>query len=95
MADGNDAKNHLEDVFQFTFGGAQKVGFSTNFESFTSPGGAQLYSIWSSIKLEQNLLLQPSERLFWMQDIAMMTESFWRTAIRNNIVIATEEPSPL
>jgi hypothetical protein len=95
MTSGKDAKNHLEDVFQFTFGGAQKVGFSTNFESFTSPNGAQLYSIWSSIKLEQNLLLQPSERLFWMQDIAMMTESFWRTAIRNNIVIAAEEPSPL
>jgi hypothetical protein len=95
LANGSDTKKHLEDVFQFTFSGAKKVGFSTNFELFTSPSGAELYSIWSSIKLEQNLLLQPSERLFWMQDIAMMTESFWRTAIRNNIVISAEEPSPL
>lgn len=91
----DDQKKYLDDIFQYTFGGAKKVGLSTNFEPFISPNGVQLYSIWSSIKLEQNLLLQPSERLFWMQDIAMMTESFWRTAIRNNIVISAEEPSPL
>lgn len=85
----------LKKTFQFTFGGAEKVGFTTYFEPAQSPNQKQIISIWSNIKLEQNLLLQPSDRLFWMQDIAMMTESFWRTALRNNVQISSEEPSPL
>jgi hypothetical protein len=88
-------QSQLEQTFQFTFGGAQKVGFSTYFEPAKSPSGRSIISIWSSIKLDQNLLLQPSDRLFWMQDIAMMTESFWRTALRNQVSLSTEEPSPL
>jgi hypothetical protein len=91
----SQAVAHFEDIYKYTFGGAKKVGFTTNFEPFTSPTGNQLVSIWSSVKLDQNLLLQPSDRLFWMQDIAMMTESFWRTSLRNNVVLSYEEPSPL
>jgi hypothetical protein len=86
---------HFENIYQYTFGGAKKVGFTTNYETFTSPKGNQLISIWSSVKLDQNLLLQPSDRLFWMQDIAMMTESFWRTSLRHNVALSHEEPSPL
>ena len=85
----------LKELFQFTFGGAQKVGFSTYYESALSPKGQPIVSIWSSIKLAENLLLSPSDRLFWTQDIAMMTESFWRTAIRNGVSTCSEEPSPL
>ncbi len=85
----------LQKAFFFTFEGANKVGFSTNFEPARSPTNKPIVSIWSNIKLEQNLLLQPSDRLFWMQDIAMMTESFWRTAIRNKVQLSLEEPSPL
>jgi hypothetical protein len=91
----NQSALELEKTFQFTFGGAKKVGFSTYFEPAKSPNGKSIISIWSNIKLEQNLLLQPSDRLFWMQDIAMMTESFWRTAIRNKVQLSLEEPSPL
>lgn len=85
----------LKANFHFTFGGAEKVGFSTNFESAVSPLGQPIVSIWSSVKPAENLLLQPSDRLFWMQDIAMMTASFWRTALRHQIIISSEEPSPL
>jgi hypothetical protein len=90
-----EAMTHFEKIYQYTFGGAKKVGFTTHFEPFTSPSGVQIMSIWSSIKLEQNLLLQPSDRLFWMQDIAMMTESFWRTSLRHGVALSREEPSPL
>jgi len=95
---GDDLKQTIADIqktFFFTFEGAKKVGYSTNFEPATSPANKPIVSIWSNIMLEQNLLLQPSDRLFWMQDIAMMTESFWRTAIRNKVQLSLEEPSPL
>jgi hypothetical protein len=87
--------NRLKEVFQFTFGGAEKVGFSTFFEPATVKADKHIVSVWSSIKLQHNLLLEPSERLFWLQDITMMTESLWRTAIRENIAFSTETPSPL
>ena len=90
-----EAAAYFDNIYQYTFGGAKKVGFTTNYEPFTSPNGSQLVSIWSSVKLDQNLLLQPSDRLFWMQDIAMMTESFWRTSLRNEVALSYEEPSPL
>lgn len=85
----------LQSIFHFTFGGAQKVGYTTFFEPATSPAGEPIISIWSSIPQPSNLLLQPSERLFWLQDIAMMTQSFWRTALRTGVATSAEEPSPL
>ena len=72
-----------------------KVGFSTYYESAQPLNGKSIVSVWSSIKLNHNLLLEPSERLFWLQDITMMTESLWRTSIRENIAFSTETPSPL
>ncbi len=87
--------DRLKNVFQFTFGGAEKVGFSTFFESAAVKPDKHIISVWSSIKLQHNLLLEPSERLFWLQDITMMTESLWRTAIRENIAFSSETPSPL
>jgi hypothetical protein len=87
--------DNLKATFQYTFGGASKVGYATNFEHAMSPLGKPIVSVWSSIKVPENLLLQPSERLFWLQDIAMMTESMWRTALRNKVQLSAEEPSPL
>jgi hypothetical protein len=87
--------DRLKTSFQFTFGGAEKVGFSTYFEPATLKADHHIISVWSSIKLPHNLLLEPSERLFWLQDITMMTESLWRTAIKENIALSTETPSPL
>jgi hypothetical protein len=85
----------LQAAFQYTFGGATKVGYSTSFEQAHDPAGRPIVSIWSDIKQPENLLLQPSERLFWMQDLAMMTESFWRTSLRKKIPLSDQEPSPL
>lgn len=91
----DDAVNALRHVFRFTFGGAENVGFATQFEPAVSPQGRAIVSVWSTVRAEENLLTNPAARLFWAQDLAMMTESFWRTAVRNGIALSREEPCPL
>lgn len=91
----SDSVEHLEDVFKFTFSGAQKVGYNTNFEH-VSIEGEHLVSIWSTVFATDAILGHPTEQLFWVQDIAMMTQSVARTAVRNNINLNTNvEPGPL
>lgn len=93
-ADADDAER-MERVFKFTFEGAQKVGYHTNFE-FVTIDEEPLVSIWSTAIAEQAILGNPAEQLFWVQDIAMMTQSVARTALRNNVVLYTNtEPGPL
>lgn len=92
--DGMDAKRAAE-VFRYTFGGAAKVGFDVFYEQARTPGGEDIVSIWATAKANENLLTLPAERLFWMQDVAMMTESFWRTAKRYGVAPTLAEPSPL
>ena len=42
------------------------------------------------------LLTNPLQKLFWSQDVAMMTESFMRTALRNGLNLTTRcKPAPL
>jgi hypothetical protein len=84
----------LRQIYEFTFGGAQRVGYHTYFESVTVEN-TRIISIWSSVDTEHNLLLEPSRRVFWLQDIAMMIESFWRTSIRHGLSTARQDPSPL
>jgi hypothetical protein len=89
-------QEQVRGVFQFTFGGAEAVGYHTNYEAATLPDGHRVISIWSSARVDgHNLLTESAERLFWLQDVAMMTESFWRTAIRNNVKLSARDPSPL
>lgn len=92
--DGMDEKR-AADVFRYTFGGAAKVGFDVFYERTRTPGGEEIISIWATAKANDSLLTLPTERLFWMQDVAMMTESFWRTAKRNGVALTLAEPSPL
>jgi hypothetical protein len=84
----------LQHVFEFTFGGAQRVGYHTNFEAATVRG-TRVVSIWSSVDTGHNLLLEPSRRVFWLHDVAMMVESFWRTSIRHGLSTSGHDPSPL
>lgn len=92
--DGMTAER-AQQTFRYTFGGAAKVGFDVFFEDARTPGGEPIVSIWATVKASENLLTVPAERLFWIQDIAMMTESFWRTALRNGVALSRAEPSPL
>lgn len=85
----------IEELFQFTFSGAAKVGHQTHFE-FAQVDGESFVSIWSTVQAEQAILGQASEQLFWAQDIAMMTQSFARTAHRHQLnVLTLTEPGPL
>lgn len=92
--DGMNEQRAAE-VFRYTFGGAAKVGFDVFYERTRTPGGEEIVSIWATAKANDSLLALPAERLFWMQDVAMMTESFWRTAKRHGVVPTLAEPSPL
>lgn len=84
-----------EDVFKFTFGGAIKVGYSVNFE-LVKVDSVDLVSIWCTNNCEKDFLFSSSEKLFWAQDLAMMTESFIRTSLRKNIKISHKiQPAPL
>ncbi len=91
----DDMANYASEVFKFTFGGAKDVGFKTYYETFKR-GGKDYLSIWMTAVGEKDFLTNPTEKLFWSQDIAMMTKSFVRTASRHGLVIDTTIlPGPL
>lgn len=89
-----DAEKFAND-FKFTIGGAKKVGYETNFE-FATTDDENIVSIWSTVMANDAILGNPAEQLFWVQDIAMMTQSIARTAVRKKIHLYTKtEPGPL
>lgn len=92
---GPEALDDLKEAFKFTFGGAEKVGYHTNFE-YAFIDGEHVVSMWSTAEAEHAILGNPAEQLFWVQDLAMMTQSVARTGIRNGIDLYTiAEPGPL
>lgn len=85
----------LAEQFKFTFGGAAKLGYDTNFQ-YVEIDGEKLVSIWTTVMADKVILGNPAEQLFWIQDIAMMTQSVIRTAVRDGIHLDTNtEPGPL
>jgi hypothetical protein len=93
-ADAAAFAHRLRGMFEFTFGGARSVGYDTHFEP-AAVRSQRIVSLWSTVDCKHNLLLEPSHRLFWLQDMAMMVESFWRTVRRNGLVVSDLEPGPL
>lgn len=85
----------LKDICHFTFSGASKLGYDTNFQH-AEVDGEQLVSVWSTVMADNVILGNPAEQLFWSQDIAMMTQSIARTAVRHQLDLNTlAEPGPL
>lgn len=85
----------FKDIFKFTFGGAETVGYTTHFE-YVILDGEPIVSMWSTAVAENAVLGNPAEQLFWVQDVAMMTQSLARTALRNGVSLNTlVEPGPL
>lgn len=89
------------EVFAFSFGGAEKVGWQVNYEPIE--GGV---SIWANCMTDRNKPLtlipegttQPQlsdDGEFWVTDIAMMVQSWIRTSERNEIRAHSKEPAPL
>jgi len=93
--DGPQDVERLQDIFRFTFAGASKLGYETNFQH-VDIDGEQLVSVWSTVMAENVILGNPAEQLFWTQDIAMLTQSIARTAVRHQLDLnTTAEPGPL
>lgn len=93
-----------KEIYKYTFGGAETVGYSINYEAVMLPKtNEEIISIWCTWPKIQNadnlatdLLNHPEKKLFIIQDIAMMTQSFLRTSQRANINICTVgNPEPL
>jgi hypothetical protein len=94
----------IRQIFRYTFGGAESVGYKVNFEEASIKAtGEDILSIWctwpaiqDSSNLATELLSNPEKKLFIIQDIAMMTQSFIRTAERNELETVTRaDPGPL
>lgn len=93
-ADVGDVEK-FEKAFHFTFAGAAKIGYDTNFQ-YANIDNERFVSIWSTVTADKVILGNPAEQLFWIQDVAMMTQSFIRTAVREQMNIHTQiEPGPL
>lgn len=71
----------LRDVFAFSFGGAEAVGYKLTVEPL--PEGSRTVALWLTVSSERDILTDPAAKLFWSQDIAMMTQSVLRTALRH------------
>lgn len=86
----------LKEIFAFSLGGAEKVGYALNFEPV--PDKKNLVSVWVSVETAPELLTDSGQKLFWAQDIAMMTESVLRTALRHSTDVRpclSDLPAPL
>lgn len=85
----------LQHLFRITFGGAAQVGYTTNLE-YAEIGSEKIVLMWSTVMADGLILGNPAEQLFWVQDVAMMTQSLIRTAVRHDInLYTTTEPGPL
>lgn len=93
--DGQAEEAGLKEKLKFTFGGAAKLGYETNYQ-YVEIDGERLVSVWSTVMADKVILGNPAEQLFWIQDVAMMTQSLIRTAVRENLQLHTQtEPGPL
>lgn len=94
LGEGDDVEK-LEQHLAHTFEGSRIAGYTVGFEP-ARQGDQHFVSIWAKAETSTEFLYNPREKLFWAQDIAMMTQSFLRSVQRKQIPIACKlEPGPL
>ncbi len=76
-----DFAERVQRVFHFSLGGAAAVGYKPSFEPL--PGSAGAVSMLRTVVTQPDFLTDPAVKLFWSQDVAMMTESILRTGLRH------------
>lgn len=87
--------DRLKERLAHTFDGARGAGYTVGFEP-AQQGEQHFASIWAKAETSTEFLYNPREKLYWAQDIAMMTQSFLRSVHRKQIPLAsTLEPGPL
>lgn len=86
----------LEQDFMITFSGAKTVGYGVDYLSAEFPE-ENIACIRASYSVpEVAFLAKPTLKLYWANDIALMTQSLFRTALRNDIDTYTETmPHPI
>ena len=86
----------LEQQFEITFSGAKSVGYHVDFLSAEFPE-EKIVCIRAGYTVpEISFLAKPTLKLYWANDIALMTQSMFRTALRNGIDTYTETvPHPI
>lgn len=83
--------DRLQRDLAHTFEGAEGAGYAVGFEP-----AMDFVSIWTKASTSAEFLYNPREKLFWAQDIAMMTQSFLRSVTRHGIALdGAPEPGPL
>jgi hypothetical protein len=91
-------RSRLRRIFENTINGARAVGYDEPNIQIEQIDGYRFASIWLTWNLEgkEDFLTHPPTQLFFAQDVALMTQSFLRTAQRHGIRMATPiEPMPL
>lgn len=92
-------------IFGYTFDGAKAVNWNVNFQEIEcSTDGAEV-SIWATVQVPSPLVNEgtvsgPWDALtrtgaYWAVDIAMMVQSFLRTAQRHKVKSSRTFPAPL
>lgn len=92
-ADEGLSIERAQQIFAFTFGGAEKLGYHANYEEATV-ADTKVLSIWLTVETTDDLISSPKDKLFWAQDVAMMTQSFLRTANRAGLKIKLDSVNP-
>lgn len=98
---GAEFREQLLSVFAPTINGALAVGYKGPSIQFETVKGHRLASLWLTWNLadansHDDFLTHTPTQLFFAQDVALMTQSFLRTAQRQGIRLATPiEPMPL
>lgn len=93
--DSEDACAHLERKFRMCFSISENIGYNVNF-NYAKVDDEELISIWAILESKSTILANPQEKLFLLQDITMMTQSFVNTAHRESIDITGKAfPHPL
>jgi hypothetical protein len=73
------------------------LGYDIYYEQ-SEVEGERFVSIWTTVSADDDMIVDPKRKLFWAQDVAMMTQSFLRTALRRSDVIDVSlpfDPRPL
>lgn len=96
--DGEAFCTRLEKCFGDTVAGARSVGYDEPHYQAESLKGCEFVSIWlaCTVRTEQDFLTHSPSQLFFAQDVAMMLQSFLRTAQRRELKLCTPlVPMPL
>lgn len=92
----NLLEESVEDAISLVVIGAESVGYTHKVTTNTSPDGSSTFvEIYFYKMVDRDLLLDTSARLYWSQDIAVMTKSMLMQLARHGLFTSSPLASPL